>query len=128
MRNRLSAILGVLLLCLWVAGLGSPYARVWLTWLDGLGGVGAFILGAYLPVLSTRKSRISAPLFLASYLLGIGTIGVVTPGSVWQGWWTVGFGAVFFYLSIAAALEAVPAHTADQDQTRIKNAKFRKSA
>jgi len=121
-------MLGIGLVILWIAGLGSMDARGWLTWLDGLGALCAFSLTAFMPSYSSRQSRSGGAIALGIGLLALWIIGITTPGPVWQAWWTFAFGCAFVVLGFSLAGERAPATTSSQAEAERERERMRRSA
>lgn len=106
MLKSISALLGVGLVILWIAGLGSTNVPGWMTWLDGAAALCAFGISAYLTPYSSRASKISMPLFLAVGLFILWMVGVsnaVAPP--WMSWWNFAFACGFLCLGIYGGIE-----------------------
>lgn len=104
MVRTYSVILGLGLAILWIAGLGSPNAAGWLTWLDGVAALCAFIIaGALNPTYISRTSRAAAPVLLSVGLFVLWIVGLTSQVVPWLAWWTFAFACAFLVLGLAAA-------------------------
>ena len=63
--------IGTGLAILWVAGLSSPYAPGWMTWLDGLGALGAFYVSGRASDQDLRTQRMNGPVSLSVGLFAL---------------------------------------------------------
>lgn len=96
--KALAIICGIGLGILWIAGLQSPMAAGWLTWLDGVGAVFSFAAAANY---GTRASRVGTPAIVSAGLFALWIIGLVTNGLPWQNWWTFVFACLMGVAAIA---------------------------
>jgi len=99
MYRAVAIALGVGLLVLWIAGL-SYHAPVWLTWLDGVAGLVAFIVAWAFVASAMVGVAMSGGLALGLFILWIIALG--SRGGIWMAWWTFGFAAAFSLLAVAA--------------------------
>jgi hypothetical protein len=109
-----SAILGIGLVILWIAGLSSATAPAWLTWLDAAAAVWAFIIAAGTPVDARTAMRAGNPIALSIGLFAFWIIGLATSGPAWQDWWNFAFACAFLVLGFAGGMagrRAVPTST-----------------
>lgn len=108
MRNRWPALLGIILVGLWIVGLTSTDSRTWLAWVDGVLGVASLVISGAIPTYMSRQSRMAILLTFAAVALVVGVMGVVTEGPVWQGWWTFACGCIYLMMGVSSAVERVP--------------------
>jgi hypothetical protein len=100
MMKSVSAVLGIGLLILTIAGWATTGAVAWLAWLDLVGALCAFWV-AY-SADETTNARVGG-----SVALGIGllVLWIIAQSSMntpaWQSWWTFAFGCAFVILGIA---------------------------
>lgn len=102
MVRATSIVLGVGLMLLWLIGLGQR-ATPWLTWLVGVGGMGAFAVAA---VVSPRRNSLAAlvasPMAVGIGLVVLWIIGVSVGATGWVAWWAFAFACTFFLLALVA--------------------------
>jgi hypothetical protein len=108
MLKKMSAVLGVGLLILWIAGLGSPTAQGWLTWLDGVAALCAFAISGFTPNYASKNVRVGQPIALSGGLFALWIIGLATGAVSWLCWWTFAFACAFLALGIACSYERRP--------------------
>lgn len=120
-----SAVLGVGLVVLWIAGLGNPAAASWLSWLDGVAAFCAFLISGLTVKDSERTRMIAGPVFLSLFLFTLWVIGLATQTVAWQTWWTFAFGAAFLFvgISMGSARAVRPSREEEKEEDH-----FRKSA
>ena len=94
--------LGLGLLILWLAGLGSPLAAGWLTWLDFLAALLAFHLARARLFRDGSDTAPSAPFLEAVFLAALWFISFSTPTAAWLRWLTFAFALAFLLLGCAA--------------------------
>jgi hypothetical protein len=123
----LAIISGIGLAILWIAGLNSPMAPSWLTWLDGVGAVLSFIAAASD---RNRASRVGTSAFTAVGLFVMWLIGMSTNGLQWQNWWTFIFACVMAVAAIAGSRPQVRGGYGTREglQTVEERDRFRRSA
>jgi len=92
--------LGIGLAALWIAGLSSPYAPGWFTWLDGLAALGSFTIAGTMKLSDTRGKRMGGPLALAAGLYVLWIIGLATTAVSWLSWWTFAFASAFLVFGV----------------------------
>src|SRR5689334_16338718 len=124
MHSRVSTMLGIGLVILWIAGLGSADSRSWLTWLDGLAALAAFSLSAFMPTYSSIRTKAGGSIALGIGLLVLWLVGITTPGPVWQAWWTFAFGCAFLLQGFALAGEKAPAAPSSQAEAEREREKM----
>ena len=99
MFRGVSVALGFGLIILWIAAL-SAHAAPWLTWLDGIAGLIAIVLG----ISAARVAQIGVPaggaLALGLFVLWI--IALSAHGPLWLAWWTFAFACAFVVLAAAS--------------------------
>ena len=123
-----SIILGIGLGILWLAGLGAPSATSWMTWLDALGSLGAFLIAAGYSDSTERRSRISNTLLLSGGLFVLWIAGLSTGVVAWQTWWTFVFALAFLALSLVrGGARTMSVSDLEAEAHRIRD-RFRKSA
>lgn len=103
MIRRISALLGIGLVVLWLVGLGSPYAARWLVWLDGVAALCAFGIAGMSPQVSNKPSRIGAAVILSLGLFALWIIGLISGAAGWLVWWTFAFGCAFMVTALLGA-------------------------
>lgn len=99
MFRGVSVILGIGLIILWLAAL-SAHAVLWLTWLDGLAGLLAIVMGLTLVASARAGASGSGLLALGLFILWI--IGLATGRSLWLAWWTFAFACAFMILAASS--------------------------
>jgi ABC-type transport system involved in cytochrome c biogenesis permease subunit len=105
MLKSVSTILGLGLVVLWVAGLSSPDAANWMTWLDGLAALCAFGIAAYATPYATRNSRAGMPIVLSVGLFILWLAGQSAGVVPWMSWWNFAFACAFLILGIYSMME-----------------------
>jgi hypothetical protein len=121
MSNNLkgmSVALGIGLAILWIAGLSSPYAPGWLTWLDGIAALCAFTIAASSQIYETRGRRMGGPIALSVALFGIAIVALGSGAVAWLSWWTFAFACAFLVLGVAAGGTPDVIDTTDINTTR----------
>ena len=111
MIRSLSLVLGVGLAVLWIFGVTYD-ATAWLTWLDLVAALCAFLIAIGVGAAATGRS-VSAGGALALGL-GLGAlwiIAVATAAIPWLTWWTFAFACAFILLGLLGSL-------ADKHMTR----------
>ncbi|MGZ3697713.1 MAG: hypothetical protein ACXWP5_06325, partial [Bdellovibrionota bacterium] len=102
MVRNISVVLGIGLAVLWAVGLGSPDATGWLTWMDGVGAVCAFIVAS--GGRTYGRAQTATGFFgMAVGLFALWIIGLATGATPWLSWWTFGFACAFTGTAIAAS-------------------------
>lgn len=94
-----TVVFGITLLGLWLAGLNSPNSAGWLTWVDGLAGVLAFLLSASIGITASRRVNIGGPTAFAVGLFVAWAVGLATGAPFWQSWWNFGVACCFAAMS-----------------------------
>lgn len=102
-----SVVLGVGLLVLWLVGLNRVDAVGWLTWLDGIAGILAFMIsGSVSGSIVDEEARIEGvwglrrgPFFLSIMLFGMWVIGLATSVPIWQTWWNFAIACGFMWVA-----------------------------
>jgi hypothetical protein len=94
--------MGVGLAILWIAGLSSPYAPAWFTWLDGVAAFCAFVIAGTNQSYDTRAKRMGGPIALAAGLYALWVIGLATGAVAWLSWWTFAFACAFLIFGVTA--------------------------
>jgi hypothetical protein len=128
--RTLAVISGIGLVILWLAGLSSPNAAVWLTWLNGVGALACFVVGG---AKGTRKGLVNGAVGTSIGLFALWIIGLASNGAQFQNWWTFVFGCVMAFAAITGSAEnrrmlgAHPESTEDVTISGIRD-RFRKSA
>jgi peptidoglycan/LPS O-acetylase OafA/YrhL len=122
-----SVILGIGLIILWIAGLGSPNTTPWVTWLDGIGGIWAFLIAAGVSDRSGRGARSGNPIALAIGLFVLWIVALASHVVPWQSWWTFAFACAFLIVGIAGGAARPPRGQAELEQDRTRE-RFRRSA
>ena len=118
----ISIISGFGLVALWIAGLASPGAAVWLTWLDGIAALFAFAIAG------TPTIRTARPIAMAIGLYVVWIIALSKSVVPWQSWWTFAFASVFLVLGIASeTMRQVPGRISAEEEFPSVD-RFRKSA
>ncbi|HVV48805.1 MAG TPA: hypothetical protein VHO06_04025 [Polyangia bacterium] len=107
MFRAISFILGLGLIILWLAGLSS-HASLWLTWLDGLGGLVAIAGAAALVEFGRGGTAGSGLLALGLFVLWI--VGLATGATLWLSWWTFAFACAFFVVAGASTSSGARLH------------------
>ncbi len=77
-----SIVLGIGLVVLWLAGLYN-HATPWLTWLDGLGALSAFVAAGAIPDTVVRGRLAAGPFSIAVGLFILWIVGMVTGAVGW---------------------------------------------
>lgn len=98
----ISVALGVGLAILWIAGLSSPYAPVWLTWLDGVGALCAFMIGGANKPADLRNRRMTGPVLLSVGIFALWIIALATKTVGWMTWWNFAFACAFLFFGVSA--------------------------
>ena len=102
MARPVSLVLGIGLLVLWIVGLSSPAAPGWLTWLDGIAGIIAFVVAGMSPPASVRAvGQAGGPAALSAALFVLWIVGLASAAVTWQVWWNFGFACAFAALALA---------------------------
>ncbi len=130
MVRRISTLLALGLVVLWIAGLGSPTSTSWLTWLDGLAALAAFGIAALTPTYARRSARMGEPVALSVGLFALFVIGLATGATLWQAWWTFAFACAFLILGFSARERKQIPEMASRSQLEIEHEreKMRRSA
>lgn len=123
-----SIIFGIGLGILWLAGLGAPSATPWMTWLDAVGALCAFLIAAGVSDSSARGRRVSSTLLLAIGLFALWIAGLASGVVAWQNWWTFAFACGFLILSIASGSVRTISATQYEGGEVPSRDRFRKSA
>ncbi len=105
MNKRISAILGVGLIVLWIVGLGNPNTSSWLTWMDGIAALCAFGIAAFTPDYATRSTRMGLPMAMSVALFAFWLIALSTGVSAGMTWWNFAFACAFLILGISNGAE-----------------------
>ena len=100
--RTLAVICGIGLAVLWLAGLSSPNAATWLTWLDGLGALASFVVAGGRGV---RTTVMTGAVTTAVGLFALWIVGLSTNGAQFQNWWTFVFGCLMAFAAISGAAE-----------------------
>lgn len=95
-----SIVFGIGLVILWLTGLNDPNSAAWLTWLDGLAGILAFVISASIAEIPSRRAALGGPLALSIGLFALWMAGLVSSTPAWQHWWTFVFGCGFLVLAL----------------------------
>jgi len=98
-----SVALGIGLAILWLVGL-NYHAAAWLTWLDGVGALIAFGIGASLNERLSPSVVGGAPIALSLGLFVLWIVGLVMSVETWLVWWTFVFACAFLLLGLGAAM------------------------
>jgi hypothetical protein len=98
-------VLAIGLVILWIAGLNA-HAAGWLTWLDGVAAVCAFLIAGSVASSLGRGSTSGFLVALAVGLAILWIIGLATHAALWLTWWTFGFACAFLLLGIGAGVRA----------------------
>lgn len=125
MLRRISAVLGIGLVILWIVGLGSPEAERWLVWLDGAAALCAFGIAGMAPEVSTRASRVGSTFALSAGLYALWIIGLATDATRWMCWWNFAFACAFLLTGLSASREeraplAVAQSELDRERERLR--------
>src|SRR5579885_1766130 len=124
-----SIIFGIGLGILWLAGLGAPSATPWMTWLDAVGALCAFLIAAGVSDGSARGRRVSSTLLLSIGLYVLWIAGLSSGVVAWQNWWTFAFACGFLILAIGSgAMRRVSATRPEAGELPPVRDRFRKSA
>jgi hypothetical protein len=102
MFGGISVALGIGLIILWLSAL-SAHATPWLTWLDGLVGLTAIVMG--FSALRAAPSSVGGWGAVAFGLFVLWIVGLSTRGSLWLAWWTFVFACAFAVLGTSATTE-----------------------
>ncbi len=105
MLPRLSTLLGVGLLILWVAELGSPDSPSWLTWLDGIAVLGAFGIAIYGQSMRTKGRRAAGPLIISAGLFALWIAALISNIVPWPTWFNFAFACAFLILGLLVGSE-----------------------
>lgn len=100
MFRGVSVALGIGLIILWIAGL-SAHSALWLTWLDGIAGLVAILLGVAV-VGSVARAGVGGWGLLALGLFVLWIIGLAAHAPLWLAWWTFAFACAFVVLAAAS--------------------------
>jgi len=103
MVRSMSFIFGVCLVILWITALNAPDAASWMTWLDGVAAIGAFIVSGTADPTLPRMQRVAGPIALSIGLYALWVIGLATSAVPWLCWWTFAFASAFLVLAVADA-------------------------
>ncbi|OFZ56104.1 MAG: hypothetical protein A2428_11070 [Bdellovibrionales bacterium RIFOXYC1_FULL_54_43] len=95
-----STLLALSLALLWIVGLADASAAGWLSWMNLLASIAAFIVSGLVRPGARRELRSVAPLIMSFLLFGLWALGSATNGLPWQNWWDFFLGCCFL---IAAA-------------------------
>ena len=101
----MATILGIGLVVLWIAGLGSATAPRWLTWFDGLAALASFAIAAFTPAYASKSTRMGEPIAVSVGLYALWVIALASGATGWLTWWTFVFACAFVGLGIACASE-----------------------
>lgn len=113
-----SLALGVGLAILWIAGLSATAAAPWLTWLDAVGAICAFVIAATVSDASDRNIRAGSTGALAVGLFALWIIGLSSAVPGWQAWWNFAFACASGILAIATGVSARGGFGVGQDRDR----------
>ena len=100
--KAIGVALGTGLAILWVAGLSSPYAPGWFTWLDGLAALGAFFMAGRVSDQDLRAHRMRGPITLSIGLFALWIAGLATDATPWLCWWTFAFACASLVFGVSA--------------------------
>ena len=110
MSKTLSIILGLGLVVLWVVAISQAGVTSWLTWLDGIVGVCAVIMGLAMSANSARSFRVGGPVIVAIALFVLWIIGLSVTATAWLACWTFGFGCAFLITGFASTSSPMTPH------------------
>ena len=105
MVKRISTLLGLGLVALWLSGLVNSEASLWLTWFNGFAALAAFGIAAFVPPQAPRNTQRGLAVGLAGGLLGLFIVAIATDVVAWQAGWTFAFSCAFLVLGITASPE-----------------------
>lgn len=94
--------LGLGLTVLWIAGLSSPIATGWLTWLDGVAALYSFAIAGTYSRAETRARQMGRPIGLGIGLFLLSFLGFAQSSPGWLCWWTFTFATAAIILGITA--------------------------
>ena len=100
--KAIGVALGTGLAILWVAGLSSPYAPGWFTWMDGLAALGAFFIAGRVSDRDMRSRKMSGPVTLSIGLFALWIAGLATDATPWLCWWTFAFACAALVFGVSA--------------------------
>jgi hypothetical protein len=112
-----SVVLGIGLILLWIAELGSPgfggyvpsagtaTAARWITWLDLVGAFFAFVIAGVSYSHARRSARAAGPIALAIGLFVLWIVGLASNVVPWVSWWNFAFACAFLLMGIGSAVE-----------------------
>jgi hypothetical protein len=101
-----SVALGIGLAILWIAGFGTMGTASWLTWLDGLAALCAFVIAGSVSDASPVGARAGSTGALAVGLFVLWIIAQSSAVVAWQSWWTFAFACAFGLLAIATGFSS----------------------
>ena len=106
MVRGFSVVLGIGLVVMWIAGLGTSTSPAWMNWLDLVGAIGAFIAaGAVSETPARRLNLVIGPILLSAGLLILWIAGLTTGASVAMSWWNFVFGVAFGLVAVFGGSE-----------------------
>jgi hypothetical protein len=97
MFRPITVALGIGLVVLWIAAL-SAHATPWLTWLDGIAGLGAIALGLAATA-HLARGGMAGGFILAFSLFILWVIALASGVTLWLTWWTFAFACAFVILT-----------------------------
>lgn len=131
MVRQFSVILGIGLIVLWIAGLSSPFAPAWISWLDGAAGLLAFLIAGsnqQQPIGASARAQAGGPLALAIGLFALWVVALSTAVIPWMTWWTFAFACAFLALSVAVMGRRSKRMGTHEEAEVIEEERFKKSA
>lgn len=108
MLKRISTLLGIGLIVLWIVGLGSPSSNGWLTWLDGVAALCAFGIAAFIPLDAKKEVKAGFPLALAIVLFTLWMVGLSSLAERWLVGCNFIFACAFLALGISEIIRKKP--------------------
>ena len=126
--KAIGVALGTGLAILWVAGLSSPYAPGWFTWLDGLAALGAFFIAGRVSDQDLRSRRMGGPITLSIGLFALWIAGLATDATPWLCWWTFAFACAALVFGVSAGGTKPIAQAPESKSRRPKNTKPEKTS
>lgn len=110
MSKTLSIIFGLGLIVLWVVAISQPGITSWLTWLDGIVGLCAVIMGLAMTSDSPKSLRMGGPVIIAIALFALWIIGMAISATGWLSWWTFGFACAFLFTGFTSTSTPMTPH------------------
>jgi hypothetical protein len=108
MFGGISVALGIGLLIVWISAL-SAHATPWLSWFDGLIGLGAIFLGVT-ALRATARPGIAGWGSVALGLFILWIVGLSARSTPWLAWWTFAFACAFVVLATSSTAESRRLH------------------